>query len=82
MLVFVISIILAILAIVMIALILVIYNVYFKNLYNTSRTVIDNIAGNKKTFPRFPKRRVQEFEEMNYALDKTEKHLNRSIVYS
>ena len=82
MLVFVISIVLAILAIVMIVLILVIYNVYFKNLYNTSRTVIENFAGNKKNFPRFPKRRVQEFEEMNRALDRTEKHLSRSIVYS
>lgn len=82
MVVFVISIVLALLSIVIITLNLIVYNVYFKNLFNTSKTVIDNIAVNKKNFPRFPARRVQEFEELNFALDKTEKHLARSIVYS
>ena len=74
--------ILAILAIVMIIINIITYNTYFKSLYNVSKTVIDNIGNNKRNFPRYPARKVQEFEEMNFALDKTEAHLARSVVYS
>lgn len=81
-LILVIAAILAVLAIVMIIINVIAYNTYFKSLYDVSKNVVDNIAANKKNFPRYPSRKVQEFEELNMALDKTEAHLSRSVVYS
>ncbi|MCR5309531.1 MAG: EAL domain-containing protein [Bacilli bacterium] len=74
--------ILAILAIVLIIINAIAYNTYFKSLFDISKNVVDNFAANKKDFPRYPSKKVQEFEELNYALDKTEAHLSRSVVYS
>ena len=81
-LILVLAAILAILAIVMIIINVITYNTYFKSLYDVSKSVVDGIANNKKKFPRYPAKKVQEFEEMNFALDKTEAHLSRSVVYS
>ena len=82
MVILVVSIILVVLVIILLVINIVIYNVYFKSLIDTSKTVIDNISQNKNKFPRFPRKRVQEFEEMNDALSKTESHLQKSFVYS
>ena len=46
--------ILAVLAIVMIIINVIAYNTYFKSLYDVSKNVVDNIAANKKNFPRYP----------------------------
>ena len=59
-----------------------IYSLCYKRLYFTSKSLIENISLNKQNFDRFPKKKIAEFEDLNIAIDKTEKHLQRSVVYS
>ena len=59
-----------------------VYRLCYRHLYNTSKSLIEDVSKNKNTLKRFPNKKIQEFKDLNKAIDKTEKHLQRSIVYS
>lgn len=59
-----------------------VYKLCYKNLYSTSKSLIESMAQNKRSFKKFPKNKIQEFDVLNKQIEKTEKHLQRSVVYS
>ena len=59
-----------------------VYNLCYKGLYQTSKTVIDDIAINKQFLPRYPHKKIQEFENLNESLDRTQDHLQKCVVFS
>lgn len=59
-----------------------VYRLCYKGLYQTSKTVIEDIAINKQFLPRYPNKKIAEFEALNEALDKTQDHLQKSVVFS
>lgn len=59
-----------------------VYRLCYKHLYETSKDLVQNIAQNKRSFKKFPKKKIQEFEVLNKEIEKAEEHLQRSIVYS